>query len=335
MAHGANDNGYFDDGTKIGFDGTAHLSLRHANEPLVHAAWNRTSVAVYQHGGNLNTIVVRGAALRHNQGDGEWYLYQKLLDLSASGLGDLYIGGPTWIKYPDCLWVSGEGKVTCGAADGSTAAYVEYTHEFIQSAGEKTEDLERFLTGATMTMDLSTWSGGMPVFYTQYSQDPEALEGWKDGMPFSPIAVQLPAFVLPSEPAEYPGRTNARTYTFGGAALGLASGEGLAIRCSREPQIQKLGRCYGARIKDRAQRRSMRIEVPVCLDVHTYPTRWQFEEWLHEQSNNWGDAPADLAGNGNTFTNCHTRGCDLAGGRQWDHLRPDAIRFTFEKELIG
>ncbi|NOZ20408.1 MAG: hypothetical protein GXP25_04885 [Planctomycetes bacterium] len=333
MAHGANDSGYFDDGTKIGFDGTAHVSMGHTNEPLVHAAWNRTSVIVYQQGHNLNRMVVHGAVQRHNQGDGEWYLYQKLLDLSASGLGDLIIGGPTWIKYPNCLWVSGEGKVTCGTDDGSTAAYVEYRHEFIQSAGEKTEDLSRFQTGATVIIDFSTWAGGMPVFYTQYNEDPEDMEGWKDGMPFSPIAEQSSAFTLPSEPAEYSGRNNNRTYTFDGTALGLASGEGLTIRCSREPQVQRAPRCYGVRVIDRAQRRSMRIEVPVCVDVHTYPTRWQFEEWLHEQSNNWGDAPASLAGNGNTFTDCHLRGCDLPGGGQWDHLRPDAIQFTFEKEL--
>jgi len=287
MANGANESGYFQDGTfKLLLPDCALLAPGHENTPLELPAWNRHNPVLLRHGGNLNSFEVAGGAMRYTQGDGEAWLYNTLVALASCGLGDLYIGQTDRSKYENCFFISGEGDVVSGTDEGDDRCYVNYRLQFIQSAGEQPVSLS---TGA------------------------------------SP----------PDAPEEYSGRDSTKTYTFGGTAMGLLSEGGLRIRIDRAPLVKALPRCYGVRIKDRAQGaqgRTLEFSLDMTADPLTYPTHADFEKWFHELANNIGDEPGDLVGCGNTWADCHMTQMAHPGAAQWSHTAPNNIQLVYRQE---
>jgi len=287
MANGANESGYFQDGSfKLLLPDCALLGTGHQNTPLQLPAWNQHNPTLLRHGGNLNSIEVVGVAMRYAQGDGEAWLYNTLVALASCGLGDLYIGQTARSKYENCYFSAGEGEIVSGTDEGDDRCYVNYRLQFIQSAGEQ-------------PVSLSTGS--------------------------SP----------PTAPPEYSGKDSTKTYTFGGTAMGLLSAGGLRIRVNREPLVKVLPRCYGARIKDRAQGaqgRTLEFGLDMTADPMTYPTHADFEEWFHELANNTGDEPGDLVGCGNTWADCHMTQMSHPGAAQWSHTAPNNIQLVYRQE---
>lgn len=127
--------GYLDDGTVYLMPGVCALDPAYENEPIMDIAATAGHVYVFRAGQDYHTLRVVGGCERFGQGDGEWWLYNFLLALGGSGLGDLAIEGNL---YPNAFFVNGKGRVRCSRGAGPETAWVEYELTFIQSTQEKT-----------------------------------------------------------------------------------------------------------------------------------------------------------------------------------------------------
>ncbi len=124
--------GVFDDGSStITLGSDCYLVPSSMSERVRHAPLNRTQEFIFDVGGGYYNLVVAGEIERHNQGDAEWWLYQKLLALGASGLGDLSVNGH---KFPNAMFTSGRGYVNAFKA-------VTYWYQFACSLPERSASL--------------------------------------------------------------------------------------------------------------------------------------------------------------------------------------------------
>lgn len=108
--------------TQINLDGHC-LLLQEMTAPVArHAPTVSIGEVLFDVGGESQTLRVVGEADRHNLGDAEWYLYQKLLALGASTTGTLTVNGKA---YGNCAFVQGSGEI--GGHE-----WVTYRYNFLQ-----------------------------------------------------------------------------------------------------------------------------------------------------------------------------------------------------------
>lgn len=108
--------------TQIDLDGDCFLMPDVAAPVATHKPTIQVGEALFDIGGESQTLHVVGECQRHNLGDAEWYLYQKLLALGQSTTGALTVNGQA---YGNCAFQSGSGEIA-----GHT--WVSYRHEFLQ-----------------------------------------------------------------------------------------------------------------------------------------------------------------------------------------------------------
>jgi len=107
--------GYFDDGVSvIGIEDHAFPACEWTGEPHVHERdWKSLGPRMLESGRGRFVVRVNCAAERHNRGDGEWYVYQKLLSFARSGEGTLALADDAGHHFTKASlwWIAGSGRM--------------------------------------------------------------------------------------------------------------------------------------------------------------------------------------------------------------------------------